>query len=324
MKCYPIQTRLAELPDVTRYVQYQPPGERAWLGDTAVMCCYFNPCGYRRPAANLLRFIREVQPHAPLYIIEAAYQDAPFLLPPADHVIQLRTGHPMFHKENLLNLLAQEVPARFTKLAWVDADITFLNPDWLHMTSQALEKDKVVQLFDTCVSMDKHGLPAVQSMSLAEGFLQGLVKGVAWKGFHPGFAWAAQRDLWHKLGGLWDKSMWGSGDVWTAGAVLGDHMHDMVGEPNKRFHDILWHAWATVVSSWTGATMGCVPGEVWHHWHGERKHRGYTSRRLTMPTFDLSLIRKDAVGLWQVEDKAWQAWCWDYFRGRNEDGYSNL
>ena len=51
----------------------------------------------------------------------------------------------MWVKERLINLAIARLPAHVAKVAWLDADILFTNPDWAQQTAALLDKWPLVQ-----------------------------------------------------------------------------------------------------------------------------------------------------------------------------------
>ncbi len=68
-------------------------------------------------------------------------------------MLRLRGSGVMWQKERLLNIAAPTLPASCTKIAWLDNDVLFENPNWVQETSDALETSFVVQPFDWAVRL---------------------------------------------------------------------------------------------------------------------------------------------------------------------------
>ena len=97
--------------------------------DLWAITSYFNPCGYRRRLKNYHLFRSRLG--VPLVAVELAYGESFELSPDdADIVIQVRAGDVMWQKERLLNLAIQRVPDSAESIAWLDADIVFVENDW--------------------------------------------------------------------------------------------------------------------------------------------------------------------------------------------------
>jgi hypothetical protein len=50
-------------------------------------------------------------------------------------------------KENLINLGIKTLPEDWKFVAWIDADITFLNQNWVDETKEKLQSSDIVQLW---------------------------------------------------------------------------------------------------------------------------------------------------------------------------------
>jgi hypothetical protein len=61
----------------------------------------------------------------PLFIAELSFNNGDFAVPSNDHVYRFRGHDVMWHKERLLNLVINQLPAQYTKVAWIDADAIF-------------------------------------------------------------------------------------------------------------------------------------------------------------------------------------------------------
>ena len=62
----------------------------------------------------------------------------------------------MWHKENLINMAVRELfPLDWECFAWIDADIEFEDPHWVHETLNKLYRHfDVIQLFSHALELD--------------------------------------------------------------------------------------------------------------------------------------------------------------------------
>src|SRR4029079_13310383 len=88
-------------------------------------------------------------------VVECAFGDAPFELPESAAVLRVRARDVMWQKERLLNLAVAALPAACTKVAWIDADILFAEPNWAAETSRRLDDFPIVQPFDRVVRLPR-------------------------------------------------------------------------------------------------------------------------------------------------------------------------
>ena len=285
-------------------------------------------------------------PHVRHWTVEVAYGNRPFAITEPDNPrhLQLRTSSELWHKENALNLLFAHVlrhqpDAEY--FAWVDADVTFVRPDWAYETIQQLQHFHVAQMFSHCLDLGPKYEPvgpirngfvwmyynepkptkisARGSMRTADGEY-GYTRGGYW---HPGFAWAARRSAICALGRLLDFCIVGSAD-WHMAACL-------IGEGEKTLNADLHPSYTRRVLDWQDEALallkkniGYVDGLLCHHWHGRKADRHYTDRWKILvdnkynPDTDL---KPDAQGLYSLTDRniGLRDGIRTYFRSRNED-----
>jgi hypothetical protein len=90
--------------------------------------------------------------------------------------------------------------------------------------------------------------------------------------WHPGFAWAIRRDVYDRLGKLYDLDILGSADYRMAKAITGEicFYNDVVEITKQTFVN-----WAKNAN---GLSLGYVPGVIRHYYHGDKKNRKYIER----------------------------------------------
>ena len=267
----------------------------------------------------------------PLFIGECAFGDEAYELEPSSSVFQFRCRDVMWQKERLLNLTIDRVPDRYTKIAWVDADILFTNPGWLVDTSERLQDVPVVQPFTHAMRLrpDETSYFGAGERSRGFCFTRSALPALSRLRYHvhghTGFAWAADREVLTGLG-LYDAAIGGTADHLMAHAFCGDFgtpCLQLVFGGGSSYLDH-FRAWAHDAWDRVGGRLGCVDGAVLHLWHGETVNRGYVRRyrELTRLGYDPSVhLRTGEEGLW-----AWSAdgefladWAVGYFRDRRED-----
>lgn len=282
----------------------------------AVICSHFNSQHFHSPRRNLLRFLRQCESRKiPVYIAELTYDEEPFFLPSGQNVFQFRIDqkNTMWHKENLLNLVAAHVPSGYDALAWIDPDLFFMSDDWVERAEEALGRYAVVQLFSEAFWTDEDGRYSKSSKStMFEGSLKPGKN-------HPGFAWAARRGLWSSAGGLVERAIVGGGDMLFAGASLDNEIPDWMHYPE-------WKNWSRPVRGWIqqNGGAGFIPGTVVHEWHGDAQDRSLILRHLLLNGRNIdTLVEKREDGLLQfsdcVPDDLRRA-IRSYFMRRREDG----
>ena len=241
----------------------------------------------------------KANPAVRLITVEAAFGDRIHeVTDPADpdHLC-LRTNHEVWHKENMINLgvrhLARTMPD-WPFFAAIDADITFVRPDWAEETMHQLQHFDVVQLWENAVDLGPSHKPSIiQAPHTSFGRVHVAEKlpqfashvnsdrlpyevGYA----HTGYAWAYTRRWYENVGKLIDFAVVGAADHHMA--------HGMVGHVEQSMPAFLYktapayakrvHEWADRAALATNSNVGYVPGTILHHWHGRKSSRNYWKR----------------------------------------------
>jgi len=284
----------------------------------AVITCFYSFAGYQRPIANLHRFLRQMRKDgAPVFGVEAYLPARPVQTRPYRGWKQIqvdRATQILWHKEALLNLAEKTVPEEYDAIAWIDADVWFSNPNWVRDTEVALESHDFAQLFKHARWTNLLGVQELLRPSVADCRLDH-----TWRS-HPGFAWAARRDVWREMGGLYPYALSGGGDVVVVSAIQGtmdrgafsrhlgaNHAPYLAWEPHLR-----------------GRSLVSIPGDCWHEWHGTREDRDYEGRTKRISKIDVvECLERAPNGLYRwtaAADPTLVKEVAQYFMKRNEDG----
>ncbi len=316
-------------------VQLIAPAQRYEAAtDVAVIMAFFNPEGFRSKIRNfeLCAAVLD-RSGVPWACVECASGGTPHTLAQRREIVRVRCPSPLWQKERLLNMLVRRLPERFTKVAWLDADVFFANPRWIVQTSEALEQYRVLQPFDMAVRLpprvhEFNGLgskiEAIAAVSARQP--DAILTGDFGLHGHSGFAWAAHREMVEQYG-LYDAAIIGGGDHLMAHAFLGDWDSACVDVTvGTRGHPFQNHfeRWASAVYPSVRAQVGCVSGAVLHLWHGEILRRGYATRHEGVLTADFDPnvdIRVSDVGCWEwsTDKPGLHEHVANYFRSRRED-----
>ena len=290
-------------------------------GELAVVACHFNPLGWHTTRENYLRFLREMRRfNIPLFTAEVAFNDQTFASPNPFLAIKATNEHMLWQKERLLNYLVENLPSYFGAIAFIDADILFLNPSWGVQALDMLGNTPVVQLFDRMHRLDPEGcIASTFSGALQRRGARGRKKGE----LSPwiGGAWAAQRNVFP----LYDRCVLGGGDVANYEGWLGlrdTWLQRQMSPAEFRFYD----DWARQAQRRTSGIVGGLGGECIHMYHGQKQHRAYASRHAItrMWSFDpMTHLALDENGLLRwTEDcpPGLRSSVGRYFAARREDG----
>ena len=305
--------------------------ETAYSGDVLyVVLPYFNYCGFERRTQLFVEFVERIKsvPCVRIIISEGALMNDTFLLPPtmagAYMHFRFRATDHVWMKENLINLAVKKLPVDWKYMAWIDADLTFLNEDWARDTMHRLNSQyDVVQIFQTCINMG----PCGEALKIDKSF--GYMhcesgkpyhKTAKYGFWHPGFAHACTRAAYDRMGGLLDFGILGSGDRHMCLALIGLVEYSHPGNIHTNYSKMLQEYQARVKS----LRFGWVPGTILHHWHGRLEDRKYQDRWLilTKQQFDPETdIVRNAEGVIVLTEKG-KRLEWhlaNYFVERRED-----
>lgn len=300
-----------------------------------VVLPYFNFCTYQRRKRLFLDFVERIrnQPKLRIVISEAHYhadQDHPSKLP---HNIAGVYRHFRFDmtdhfwvKENLINLAIHRLPHNWKYVAWVDADLTFLNTQWVDETLDKFDSGAdVLQLFQSAVHLGTEG----ETTKLDQGFIymhetsgKPYTKTYKYGFWHPGYAWAMNRKTYNALDGLIDWGILGSGDHHMALAFIGKVEQSHPGGLTDTYKRKLLEFQQKCKSA--KLNIGYVTGTLLHHYHGTLENRKYRERWeiLTKGKYDpVEDVHKNKMGVLELTStgKRLEQEILQYFMERRED-----
>jgi hypothetical protein len=303
------------------------------VDDLALVTTYFNPAGFLSKRRIYADFAERIEASGlALTTIECAFGDRDFELPDADGVVRVRARDVMWQKERLVNLAVAGLPARFRKVAWIDFDVMFENAAWAVEASRMLEEAALVQPFERAVWLPKGatsycgkgdvwlGLAATHAADPAA-----VAAGDFYAHGHPGFVWAARRELVERHG-LYDACVIGGADHLIAHAACGDWASTCFEWTLGRetAHHRHFARWAEAFHADAGGRVAFVPGTLLHVWHGRWERRNYTFRHKELKSFgfdperDVRAVDGGALE-WASEKPEMHAWASAYFALRDED-----
>lgn len=298
------------------------PAASAYTACADLWCviAYFNPAHYRTRRENYARCLAPLQAAGlPVLTVECAMGDRPFDLPSAPNVIQVRGPHVLWQKERLINLAVAQLPLTATKVAWLDGDILFDNPDWAIETARLLDDFPVVQPFSRAIRLHRNCLSAKGTEYAVDGFAATITRqpaalnaGAFHAHGHTGFAWAAQRE-WLTRHGLYDYFLSGNGDHYIAHALAGDLTSPCMQNLRQfsRLSELRLNASS---QDWLDRLRSIVPTR-WkqrvHHWPGIRRespqiwqHFETWARAVAHATGRIGWVPGEVLHLWHGDDGA--------------------
>lgn len=321
--------------------------------DLWILTCYFNPNKYTSRLANYFTFRENILASGvPMLTVECTFGDRSFELDNCDNVLQLKSKDILWQKERLLNIAMEALPKSAKKIAWLDCDILFDNPNWMVDTSILLDEFPVVQPYENLIFLpqgqswyenerqilgNSEYAKTTQSKPLFSNILSsfGYVRATrpelsfcdtySLHG-HTGVAWAIRTDIIRKFG-FYDTCISGVADHLMAHAMCGDFYSSCItkylGDSGNLLADFI--RWAQPCYEEVKGNIAYTPGNILHLWHGDKKHRkyGYKSDQLRAFDFDSSKdlkLNDSNCWEWNSHKPELHKWAISFFESRKEDG----
>jgi len=292
---------------------------------------YFNFCKYDNRKRLFIEFIERIKHVNGIRLVVSEGKlstdnfDLPEQIPGVYKHFRFVYNNVLWLKENLINLATRKLPDTWKYMAWIDADITFVNDHWVNDTIKAFRKYDVIYLWETCVNLGKNG-DACDKPDKSFGYMsinskQPYHPKAKYGFWHPGYAVACTRKAYDKMCGLIDFAILGSGDRHMALALIGKVEWSAPGNIHEGYLVRL----KAFQERCSGLQLGYIQGTIVHHWHGDKADRKYVERWdiLTKGKYNpQNDLRKNNLGLIEltVDGKRLEPPIQDYFKGRNEDG----
>lgn len=273
-----------------------------------VVTCYFNPCGYVSRQANYRQFYRQLaRQGVPVLLVELATSDATahWDKTAATRYVRVLETDVLWAKERLLNIGIAALPDKCTAVCWCDCDVLFARDDWALACTEQLKRHRVVQPFGTSVFLASGETPDQHcryrpSISMARHFVQHTGR-TSYSGTdqllvsHPGYAWAARREVLGRIAGLYERTVLGHGDLVMGVAFCHDpRVAPLAADGREPHWDPGWskallrhaRAWQRRAADVVQGDVGFVHGAIYHLWHGPPKRRQYHTRGAALADFD--------------------------------------
>jgi len=289
-----------------------------------VILPYFNYCGFKTRYRLFCEFVIRNRnlPGVKLVVVEALGKTPLPQLPAWKH-IKVDVNSTVWIKENLINIAASKLPSDWVYLAWVDADIHFLNENWVGETKEALEFYDVVQLFQSAINLGPFGETIKVDKSFGYMYSRSstpYTPNDKYGFWHPGYAWACTRTAWKKMGGLIDWAILGSADRHMALAWIQKGDLSRPGIINQNYKNLI----QDFQKECKGFRLGNINGTIIHEWHGSLENRKYKERWQVLtenkfdPLYDIGLDEKGVLQLTNLGRRL-EKDLKSYFYERRED-----
>jgi len=292
-----------------------------------VIAVVSNPCNFKIRYKLASEFIKrmEKEPNVILYVVELVYDDQKFAITSAlnKRHLQLKGHNPLWHKENMINLgIKYLLPSDWKAVAWIDADVEFDNPHWALDTLKILNGPKAyVQLFTHCIDMDVNKQIMSTFTSFAYQYSKNFKKSSGMNYWHPGFAWACNREAYNSTNGICEKGILGSGDNIISHCFIKKVAEYLPPGMSQGYKDYVLDFQEKI----SGTKLYYITGSIRHFFHGKKQNRNYHGRNDILKKYQYNpntFLTYDNVGLIIPSENCPKEFLDDimnYFQSRNED-----
>jgi len=237
-----------------------------------IITIYYNFSNYKsryEASSKCVEYFSKIS-NINFYIVELAYGAQQFVLTNENNKnhLQLRCNHPLWHKENLINIgIAKLLPKDWQYVAWIDCNITFENDDFIEKTIMKLQEYDFIQMFGTIKCINKPSLHC----DILNSFMYCISNNEYSPSAKPGGAWACTKKGYELIGKLYDKSLCES-DCILAHA-LGLHRNYHMSSKNCSYlNDVNSYVIDIIKQQ---LKVSYVDNIIIYYWHGNQENRKY-------------------------------------------------
>jgi hypothetical protein len=249
--------------------------------------------------------------------------------------IRVKAEQILWLKENLINIGIKHLPKTWKYVVWLDADIEFLEDDWVEKIVEAFQKYDFIQTwrYAQFLGPDNTNIHETYT-SFMYHYLENLTV-PAKMGYdaHNGFGWGLTRKGYETIGKIIDYVIGGFGDVYMGLSLVGrlDEVKKFTKQQHtQNLYDELksWDAKAKILR--VNSRIGYANLGLKHYFHGYQGERfygttlGYMNENKFDPTTDIYYNDYGVIQLKQKKEKLIKSIEY-YFNQRNnrENFYKN-
>lgn len=338
----------------SKYIETQIKGEQVTKipekldGELWGITTFFNPAGYSNKYQHFKKFADSArQQGLKICTVELTFGDKSYEVEDhdTDMLIQVNgSEHNMlWQKEAMMNIALEKLPESCDKIAWLDCDVIFENPNWVKATSKLLNDYKVVQPFSHAFRLPENvfTLDDLTQASLAKGdgsLSLGSAFSVAQSGERAlgfnsftegevGFAWAARRSVFADI--LFaDRLCTGANDLLMSYGFFGKSINYDSKNLNSATINYC-EKYRTQLEQIVGKSVYYANGLLLHLWHGSQRNRRYHKRDFILSQEEYHPgkdVKKGSNGLlqWSSNKPRLHTKISNYMLGRGEESGSTV
>lgn len=268
-----------------------------------IITVYFNPVQSERRFQLHTEFHQRLKgnKNVILVTIECAFNNSPFEVTSPNKEpleIQIKSNSILWIKENLINIGLQKLKNNKTFLqeckyvAWVDADIEFMDVNWFEKLKLSLTKFSIVQMFKYALFLDPNQKLLETHTSFGYYYSSKNLKLIKGEYPHPGYSWCTTKENILKLGNIYDMGILGSNDTHMSFALIGEYEKGFLKSFNyeQDFKNSVLK-WQNRVVKIFKKKVGFIDMNIKHFWHGSRNNRQQIFRWQLLNEFNFNPIK---------------------------------
>jgi len=254
------------------------------MNDILCIIPYYDFHGNERLPTNHYTGVKSLQEQGvDTLAIEAVYDNQPRLS--GDNTVQIDVQHPLWYKENLINLGIQEFRDQYKYIGWIDSGL-LLNDGWVELALDKLHHVDLIQCFRSGNWFNEHGMIEY----ITDGYIYTQVMDVRFPNRpSPGGAWVARSSVLSD-NFLYDRNIVGGGDSLLAYTVLRNGaVHSELKHYTQEHgeHYLEWHEQL----SQRNLTCSYIRGSFTHLWHATLKQRQHIQRHQILKQYNYNPVR---------------------------------
>lgn len=289
----------------------------------AAVTTYYNPLGYKNPRRNYGMFLDRLQTQMPredIYSVELSFNGQFELGDKNVFRLHGSSKNLMWQKERLVNHAVENLPSRYTHVAWLDCDLLFHDNSWVAEAKDRLKSSQAVQLFSDVEYTDASLMTDYSKVGFIRNWKSGFTLGP--ETVAPGGAWAIGREHFP----IPDRHITGGGDCFFAFPAV-DFTNNYLLEQMGGAWQSHYQKESSSIRSAIDSRVSHLQAPVTHLFHGTKENRRYGDRTRILregqydPLSDV--VSRNGLLEWSTPKGLMHDRVAKYFGDRKEDGSSS-
>lgn len=216
--------------------------------------------------------------------VEMSFGERSFVITEANNPqhVQVQSNSELWFKENLWNIGLSRIPKSAKYVAFIDADIRFLNKNVVCDAIHALQRYDVIQMHESVLDLGARGEVCQVHTSLGYCHVNDILNPYGDKKHylkfgHPGMNMCFRKDTLEKLGGFIDRAILGSADHHMWLCFIGKGADSLPNSIHPEYRKMIMD-YQALCDVHLKKNIGYISGSIVHSFHGKKASRKYRER----------------------------------------------